>query len=361
VEDVGSYTDGGYYDIKIKESGAGLWSGTGVRLYYAGSVTDEKTGREISVRRGDVLTCDINYKMHTNNALFAKSIDLTAQGSIKSVTQGDGFFYNLRKDTEELTGRLFADYPDEVGGVAKTLIIGETADMDSYVYGLFRNAGLSHLLVISGLHITIIVMSLYSLLEFLTVRRQVRSIVCILVLIAYSAFVVFSPSVSRATIMTGVMLLLSLFLRRTDSITSLFFALLLLLIINPYNLASISLELSFLSCLGILILSPYLMRPVSGGRVKLKKVGLSLLSPLIYSVAAAVFTFPVSLVFDTVSYITPITNLFITPLYTCLLILLIPCLLLFALLGSGAAVFAFVPGGIMEYSILLLKKLYQAA
>lgn len=360
VDDVGSYTDGGYFDITVRESEAGLENGTGIRLYYAGRVTDKNTGREISVRRGDSVTCDITYKKHNNNALFAKSIALTAQGTVDGVQSGGGFFYNLRKDAENLTGRLFAAYPEEVGGVAKTLIVGETADMDSYVYGLFRNAGLSHLLVISGLHITIIVMSLYSLLEFLTVRRQVRSIVCILVLVAYSAFVGFSPSVSRAAIMTGVMLLLSLFLRRTDSITSLFLALLLLLIINPYNLASISLELSFLSCLGILILSPYLMRPVSGKNIRLKKAVLSLASPLIYAFTAAVFTFPVSLAFDTVSYITPITNLFLTPLYTYLLIILIPCLLLFAVIGSGAAVFAFVPGVIMQYSVLLLKKIYQA-
>ena len=360
VDDVGIYADGGYFDITIKESQAGLESGTGVRLYLAGKVTDELTGSDINVRRGDTLTCNVKYKKHENNGLYAKSITLTAQGTVESVTTGDGFFYRLRKDTETLIGELFADYPEEVSGIAKTLIIGETAEMDSYVYGLFRNAGLSHLLVISGLHITIIIMSLYNLLEFLTVRRQVRSVVCIFVLVAYSAFVGFSPSVSRAAIMTGVMLLLSLFVRRTDSITSLFLALLLLLLINPYNLASISLGLSFLSCLGILILSPYLMRPIKGGNVKLKKLGMSLLSPLVYAVAAAVFTFPVSLVFDSVSYITPITNLLLTPLYTYLLIILIPCLLIFALLGAGAAVLAFIPGVFMQYSTELLERLYQA-
>jgi competence protein ComEC len=360
VDDVGSYTDGGYFDITIRESQAGLENGTGVRLYYAGKVMDTDTGSEVSVRRGDSLTCNIKYKVHSNNSLFAKSISLTAQGMVESVTTGDGFFYQLRKNTEDLTGKLFKDYPEEVGGIAKTLIVGETADMDSYVYGLFRNAGLSHLLVISGLHITIIVMSLYSLLEFLTVRRQVRSIACNFVLITYSAFVGFSPSVSRAAIMTGVMLLLSLVVRRTDSITSLFLALLLLLLINPYNLASISLGLSFLSCLGILILSPYLMRPIKSGNVRLKKLAMSVLSPLIYALTAAVFTFPVSLVFDSVSYITAITNLFYTPLYTYLLIILIPCLILFALIGSGGAVLSFIPGVFMQYSTELLKKLYQA-
>lgn len=360
VDDVGSYADGGYFDITVKESKAGVESGTGVRLYYLGAVTDKNTGTEITVRRGDTLTCTLKYKKHTNNSLYAKSISLTAQGTADSVSTGDGFFYDLRKDTEDLTGRLFADYPSEVGGIAKTLIVGETADIDPYVYGLFRNAGLAHLLVISGLHITIIVMSLYSLLEFLTVRRQIRSIVCLLVLLAYAFFVGFSPSVSRAAIMTGIMLLLSLAVRRTDSITSLFLALAVLLLINPYNIASISLGLSFLSCLGILIMSPYLMRPQTGKRTKLKKLLMALASPLIYALAATVFTFPVSLVFDSVSYITPVTNLFITPFYTYLLIILIPCLLLFAIIGSGAAVLAFIPGVITKYSAELLRVLYQA-
>lgn len=360
VDDVGAYSDGGYFDITVRESKIGLERGTGVRLYYAGRVTDGQTGREVSVRRGDILTCTVKYKTHKSNGLYAKSIALTAQGNVDSVTEGDGFFYNLRKDAEKLTDKLFANYPKEVAGVAKTLIVGENTDMDAYVYGLFRNAGLSHLLVISGLHITIVVMSLYSLFEFLTVRRQVRSVVCIFVLAAYAAFVGFSPSVSRAAVMTGAMLLLSLFLRRTDSITALFLALLLLLLVNPYNLASVSLELSFLSCLGILILSPHLMKPIAGKNAKLKKAALSLASPLIYAFAAAVFTFPVSLVFDTASYITPVTNLFITPLYTYLLIFLAPCLLLFAVIGSGASVLGFIPGVMIEYSVLLLKKIYQA-
>lgn len=360
VNDVGRYADGGYFDITIRESRIGLGRGTGVRLYYAGKIADNNTGREADVRRGDTLICDVQYKTHQNGGLFAKSIALTAQGSVERAAAGSGFFYNLRADAEKLTDRLFADYPKEVASVAKTLIVGENTDTDSYVYGLFRNAGLSHLLVISGLHITIVVMSLYSLLEFLTVRRQVRSVVCMVVLVAYAAFVGFSPSVLRAAVMTGVTLLLSLFLRRTDSVTSLFLALMLLLIVNPYNLASVSLELSFLSCLGILILSPYLMRPVAGKHAKIKKAALALASPLIYAFAAAVFTFPVSLVFDTVSYITPVANLFITPLYTYLLILLIPSLILYAVISSGAAAFAFIPGVIMEYSVLLLKKIYQA-
>lgn len=361
VIDIGSYAEGGYFDISVKESRLGISSGTRVRLYYTGSLTEPNTGREILVRRGDALACTVTYKKHNSNRLFSKNIYITAQGSVESVTTGGGFFYELRQKSEKVTDKLFADYPDEVGAIAKTLIVGETADMDSYVYELFRNGGVSHLLVISGLHIAIIVMSLYGLLEFFTVRRQFRSIICLLVLLAYAFFIGFSPSISRATVMTGIMFLCMLATRRADSITSLFLALFILLLVNPYNVFSVGLGLSFLSCMGILILSPYLLRPVSGKSAKLKKIIKALLTPLIFTLAATIFTFPILLsTFDSVSYISPLINIIITPLYTYLLVILVSCTILFALFGVGVTVLSFIPGKIILYSYKLLDKLYEA-
>jgi len=361
VTDIGIYAEGGYYDISVKKSDLGLGKGTGVRLYYTEVFKETNTGRTISIKRGDTLSCTVKYNKHNSNRLYSKNIYVIAEGSIDSVITGSGFFYNLREKSEEVTDNLFKDYTDEVGAISKTLIVGETADMDSYVYELFRNGGVSHLLVISGLHITIIVMSLYGLLEFFTVRRQLRSVICLFVLIAYAFFVGFSPSVSRAVIMTGIMLLCMLATRRADSITSLFLALFILLLINPFNLFSIGLGLSFLSCLGILILSPYIMRPVNGRAIKIKKVLRILLTPLIYTLAASIFTFPILLAFsNSVSYISPLINLFITPLYTYLLIILIPCITLFAVIGSGEVVLAFIPGKIITYSYQLLDRLYES-
>lgn len=360
VEDIGCYAEGGYLDISITESNLGVEKGTGVRFYYNGTLTDA-ANKEISIVRGDSVSCTITYHKHDSNSLYAKNIALTAVGTMNSLTMGEGFFYQLRERSESEIDSMFEGFPDEVAAIAKTLVIGETTETDSYVYEMYRNAGISHLLVISGLQITLIVMSLFSLLEFLTVPKKVRSVLCLFVLLGYAFFIGFTPSVSRAAIMTGIMLLCMLVTRRADSITSLFLALFVLLLWNPYNIFSVGLGLSFLSCLAILIISPYLSRPISGKAIKLKKTVRFLLTPLLFSLAATIFTFPVIFTtFDSISYISPLTNLFITPLYTYLLIFLIPCILLFSIIQSGAILFSYIPGKIIEYSYHLLEKLYEA-
>lgn len=360
VKDIKNYADGGYFDISLIESTAGLGKGTGIRLYYTGILTDENSTMQSSVKTGDTISCSLTYKRHNKNSLYSKGIYLTAQGSVDKVIAGSGFFYDMRNNAENTADRLFCKYPDKVGAVAKTLTVGETADMDPYIYELFRNGGVSHLLVISGLHISVIVMSLYGLLKFFTVRRQIRSIICLAVLFLYAFFVGFTPSVSRAVIMTGIMFLCTLAIRRADSITSLFLALFILLLINPYNLFSVSLELSFLSCLGILIISPHLMRPVKGRALRAKKIFKAVVAPMLYTLAATIFTFPVLLVFNSISYISPLTNLIIAPVFTYLLIFLVPSILLFAVFGAGTNFLAFIPGKIIQHSCDILEKFYEA-
>ncbi|HBR30449.1 MAG TPA: hypothetical protein DD733_00035 [Clostridiales bacterium] len=361
VNNIGCYAEGGFLDVSLISSDYGLKKGTGVRFYYTGVLNDEKTGREFSVRRGDIVSCTIIYRNHDSKSLYSKGISLTAEGTLDSIKPGSGFFYKLRNSSENQIDAMFESYPDEVATISKTLIIGETTDMDSYVYEMFRNAGISHLLVVSGLQITLIVMSLFGLLEFFTVHRKIRSAICFAVLIGYALFTGLTPSVSRAAIMTGIMLLCMLVTRRADSITSLFLALLILLLVNPYNIFSVGLGLSFLSCLAILIVSPYLLRPVSGRAAGMKKAIRVLIAPLVYTSAATIFTFPVLLItFDSISYILPLTNLLITPLYTYLLIILIPCILIFSVIGTPAGFLSFIPGKIIEYSYKLLVDLYEA-
>ncbi|PKM62428.1 MAG: hypothetical protein CVU97_05335 [Firmicutes bacterium HGW-Firmicutes-21] len=359
VLDIGSFSDGGYLDISVTESRIGLGSGTKVRLYYTENDTEDNV--ETKIKRGDTVTCTVLYKAHRSNSMYSKSIYLTAQGSIDDRTAGSGILYSIRESTEKTTEDMFRRYPTEVGEIARTLITGEKTDAEPYTYALFRNAGISHLLVISGLHISIIVMSLFGFLELLTVRRQIRSIICLLVLLGYAFFVGFTPSVSRAVIMTGIMFVTMLATRRADSITSLFIALFVLLLINPFALFSVGLGLSFLSCLGILIVSPHLLRPIKGRAKKTKNLLRIILSPLLFSCAATVFSFPVLLIgFDTVSYISPLINLIITPLFAYLLIIMFPCVLLFSFLGTGAGILSFIPGQGISLLYGLLKRLFES-
>jgi competence protein ComEC len=70
----------------------------------------------------------------------------------------------------------------------------------------YRNAGLSHLLAISGLHLSVLVAMLRKLLFAFRLRKQVREVIALLVILLYCFLTGFSPSIVRAAVMVGFVL-----------------------------------------------------------------------------------------------------------------------------------------------------------
>ena len=79
-----------------------------------------------------------------------------------------------------------------------------------------------------------------------------------------------------------------------------------------------------------------------------------LVTPIVYSVVAALFTFPVTAsVFDTISIISPLANLLSGSLFTLLLVLSLISVALYPLIGT-AAVIVYYPCGCLATAILAL-------
>lgn len=127
------------------------------------------------------------------------------------------------------------------------LVTGDRSGLTTADKDHLRKAGLSHVIALSGLHVGFLV----SLLLFIC-GKKIGTALGIPVLIAFYLMVGWSPSVVRACIMYGILLLSFWVKRQNDSMNSLFAALLLILLILPDSLASVSLQLSFAATFGIL-------------------------------------------------------------------------------------------------------------
>ena len=72
----------------------------------------------------------------------------------------------LRQVLYDLRGNMARSYenwlPGEESGVMKTLALGERDGLDAEVKSLYQMAGLSHILAISGLHISVVGMAIYN-------------------------------------------------------------------------------------------------------------------------------------------------------------------------------------------------------
>lgn len=141
-------------------------------------------------------------------------------------------------------------FPADTLAFAKALLLGDTTGLAYEQDTAFKTAGIRHVVAVSGLHVSI----LFGLVYFLTGKRRTLSVLLgIPVLFLFAAVAGFTPSVNRACIMQGLMLLAMLVRREYDPLTALAAAVSTMLAINPMAVTSVSLQLSAGCMVGILL------------------------------------------------------------------------------------------------------------
>lgn len=340
-----------YVDVKTIKSDIGVPKGTELRLYNDGI-------SETAVA-GDRIFADIKYKTVYKNSLLSNGLVLTASGDIKEEIDGNGLFCKIRRSVSDNAQILYSDF-DDATAISKAVTIGDRSGLDSYDYSLYKSSGLSHILAISGLHISLITMSLFAFLSTLSVNRKICGIIASFVAVLYTALVGFIPGAVRAAVMLLAIMIARMFLRRSDSLTFLFLSLFLLLMINPFSICSKGLQLSFLCTLGIVVFEP-LMNDFQGYcAIKKYKVGIKkriwmtvvpvIIVPMSISFVASVFTFPVMCFgFDTISYISPLTNLLCVPLFSFAVKLALLSFLIAPIAPAIASMIAYPSGLIFDF------------
>ena len=213
-----------------------------------------------------------------------------------------------------------AAFPPESVGLVTALLTGDTDRLAQGDYSALRRAGLAHAVAVSGLHMSFLVQLAVALTGSRYRRRT--ALVVLPLMVCYALAVGCTPSVVRAAVMNGLLLLGPLLGRENDSPTSLSLALLLLLLLDPWASLSVSLQLSFASVAGILAFSwriqGYLMG--SGGtqegeKRKKRPVRHWAAASISISFGAMVFTVPLLVwYFGSLSVISPVSNLLCLPL-----------------------------------------------
>lgn len=185
------------------------------------------------------------------------------------------------------------------------ILTGNKSGISTEAYTALSEAGILHILAISGMHCAFLMSVVEGLLG--KQRRRLKAAVSVPLLLFYMALAGCSPSVVRACIMLLFLLAAPLFRRDSDSPTAMAAALLVILLQNPFAAASVSLQLSFAAVAGLLWLTPKLNRWLLPGRkFPLRFLALSLSA----SLGAMVFTVPLTAYyFNIFSLVAPVSNL----------------------------------------------------
>ena len=228
---------------------------------------------------------------------------------------------------ERLRRGVVAGLDERAAALTQAMTLGIRADLGE-LREVFALSGLAHILALSGLHVGILVGALGWLLRPLGQRRYP---LMILLLIGFVLLVGASPSVLRASLMVGAVLL-SLWLGsgRIEAWPALSLAALVTLLWHPSWLFDLSFQLSYLAVIGILSLTVPLTKRFIGANLSWWHPKVLLFGSVTVSIAAQALSLPlVASTFGNVPLLSPLVNVVAIPLAT----LLVPLGFLAGLLG----------------------------
>lgn len=364
-----------YYDHSVRQSKIILYTKNGRKI---------KTGNRISVMgRISYFECAENpgnfnlrryYRIQgIRCSVMAEKVDVV-DSDFNPVGE---WLYEFRQDTSNLILHLAGE---KQGGLFLAILLGEKGATDPDVKLLYQKAGIAHVLAISGLHLSLIVLSFYTLVRKLSGSFLAGGIAGFLFLLAYTTLTGPGISVVRAGIMFVLKVGADLCGRVYDVKNAFILAMSGVILWRNEAFLDIGFQLSFGAIAGIIFLYPFLYDE--------KKEHVLLYKEILSGIAIQIATLPVMLYqFSEIPLYAIFLNLLILPLMPVLLggaiaatlignlslglgtvVMKLPCLVLelYELICEGATVLPFscvVTGqpslwGILIYCLLVGIGLY---
>ena len=257
-----------------------------------------------------------------------------------------------------ILGRLQMRFSDQLssavkgeeGNLCAALLLGTKEELSDMTTLDFRRSGASHLLALSGLHLSLIVLAVDKLLRSITCPFYLRVLLLSLVSIFFLALTGFSVSMLRATFM-----LICLYISRLrgsphDAVTPLSVFLGITLTLQPTSTYDAGLWLTVLATFALVEIVPALLGRMKASSSEKKRVPLwlsalwqRLVLPLVSSIVILfVLLLPMAIIFGEMSLLSPLSNIILTPL-TALVLIFGMLFFPFAALGSIFPIFSFIP------------------
>ncbi len=195
-------------------------------------------------------------------------------------------------------------------GLLEGMLIGYKDGLDENAFTAFSKAGLTHIMVASGMNVAFIILPFTFIFKKLRMSNRSANIFTIFILVLFVFVTGFSASVVRAVIMGIIILTGRIIMREPDIYTSISAAALILLIINPYTLYDIGFQLSFGATLALVLFYQQIKTFVEG-----KYIPDFISDTLAATIAAQLGVIPVTLYyFNNFPTFSIISNILVVPL-----------------------------------------------
>lgn len=225
--------------------------------------------------------------------------------------------YNLIKQ------KIYLILPEDTADICVALILGDKSNIENSIIENFSESSLSHILAISGMHMSYIILLSSFILKFCDKKKSKIAIIVIIIL--FCNLVGNSESIVRASIMAIIHIIGDLLHRKSDSITNLSISGLLILMINPYAIKSMSFVLSFGGTLGIILFYKLIKNKIDYIKIFNKNaITKYVKESMAISISANIIIIPIiAMYFNKISFIFIISNIFANMLLSIIMPLII--------------------------------------
>ncbi len=314
-------------------------------------IGDKVIVRYISKDMEKLYIKEFNYGRHL------KSKGIKKYGNITGISViGKNKFYYLigliKTKVIEINRFLYKEKSD----IINAIVIGDKSGLKRDVKYIFSDSGTSHIMAVSGIHISVII---GFMAVFLGKVNSVRRLILISgILLLYNAIVCGGASILRATLLYILIVTSSFIDKKADIINMLSIIASVLIIKNKYIIYNISFQLSFLSLASIVIFNKYIKYLIVGKSIISDRTITSGIREIIFtSISANIFTIPIVIYyFKETSLVSVIGNIIAVPIVGMIIILDILSVIIFKVSLNLSVMISSVEDSLIYVMIESLKK-----
>ena len=257
------------------------------------------------------------------------------QQELTLVSSGSGSFSATAADLRGLLHQRMLSLSDSDGmELISAMLLGTRDSLELGIRRDFRRVGTSHLLAISGLHLSMIALLLDRFLTLLRVPKRGRLLLLSVLCVGYLLLTGCSFSLLRAVLMLMILQVAYFLKRDYDAFTALMTGGAVMLLLTPTALFDLSFQMTMLATAGILSFGELQAKLAriwperQGARGFLLRQLRNTVSVLLITLCSGIAILPIQwLTFGEISLLSPLSNLLLVPL--CQPLLALGLLLLF--------------------------------
>jgi len=268
----------------------------------------------------------------------AKGIPVSCYQSSYNAQVRDGsegsLLISFARLRQALSENVSVMLPDKEAALVRAMLLGDRSGISPETDDSFRQSGITHLLVVSGLHMSMVSGIILGFLSLLRLPRRVKNPLAILATIGFMLLSGLSVSVLRSGIMMIIFLAADLLGRETDGLNSLGIAIFVMCVSNPLIGGDIGYLLSVFATMGIIVLSAPLQRIIMKPFLRFPRLSQrmnSVASGLAAGISASVFILPFQIyLFGNISLMGPFATVLLSLPCTVMMYMAVLSLLLFS-------------------------------